>query len=315
VTPRPPDPGARGRKAREVPATTDEIRAAFAGIRTWSKAEQRAPHKPLLLLWALGNLQRGGPRLVEFPELEGPVRQLLGRYGHPRKYRHAEYPFWWLRQDGLWEVPLADGLPTRKSGGNPPVTVIRERRVEGGLPEPVARLLREKPALLAEVALGLLHEHFSPTLHEMILADTGLELRVASARNALPRDPAFARNVLEAYGHACAVCGYRAVLEDRSVGIDAAHIRWHCRAGPSTIDNGIALCALHHRLLDLGAFGLRSDLTLVVSPAFTERAEPALASRADRVIAAPKRGVAPPSPIHLAWHREEVFRGGVKDVG
>jgi putative restriction endonuclease len=31
------------------------------------------------------------------------------------------------------------------------------------------------------------------------------------------------------------------------------------------LDNGLALCSLHHKLFDRGVFGLDDDLTVVVS--------------------------------------------------
>ena len=40
------------------------------------------------------------------------------------------------------------------------------------------------------------------------------------------------------------------------MGIEAAHIRWFNLCGPDVPDNGLALCALHYKLLDRGALGL-----------------------------------------------------------
>ncbi|HEY8642404.1 MAG TPA: HNH endonuclease [Candidatus Dormibacteraeota bacterium] len=41
--------------------------------------------------------------------------------------------------------------------------------------------------------------------------------------------------------------------------------------GPDELDNGLALCALHHKLFDLGVLGLNSTLRLQVSAAFSAR--------------------------------------------
>src|SRR5436189_6378643 len=35
-----------------------------------------------------------------------------------------------------------------------------------------------------------------------------------------------------------------------------AHIRWHQAGGPDIENNGLALCVLHHKTFDLGAFTL-----------------------------------------------------------
>lgn len=43
--------------------TPDEILKAFDNIRVWQRGDWRAPHKPLLILMALGSLARSAPLL------------------------------------------------------------------------------------------------------------------------------------------------------------------------------------------------------------------------------------------------------------
>jgi hypothetical protein len=47
----------------------EDILKAFDRINVWSRGSERAPHKPLLVLYALGQLSRGGPNLVAFRDL------------------------------------------------------------------------------------------------------------------------------------------------------------------------------------------------------------------------------------------------------
>jgi putative restriction endonuclease len=54
------------------------------------------PHKPLLVLFALGRLQSGSPRLLPFDEGENPLTRLLEEFGPPRKSIHPELPFYHL---------------------------------------------------------------------------------------------------------------------------------------------------------------------------------------------------------------------------
>jgi putative restriction endonuclease len=70
-----------------------------------------------------------------------------------------------------------------------------------------------------------------------------------------------------------------------TIGLDAAHIRWHQAGGPDEERNGLALCTLHHKVFDLGVFAIEPDRTLLVS---------------DQVRGGQER---------LAWHRREVFKG------
>jgi hypothetical protein len=46
---------------------------------------------------------------------------------------------------------------------------------------------------------------------------------------------------------------------------------WFSFGGPDDLDNGLALCALHHKLFDLGALGLDTHMRVQVSSAFTAR--------------------------------------------
>jgi predicted restriction endonuclease len=67
------------------------------------------------------------------------------------------------------------------------------------------------------------------------------------------RSPAWRTAVLQAWDRQCAFCGYDGQLGGASAGLDAAHVRWFTFDGPDDLDNGLALCALHHKLFDLGA--------------------------------------------------------------
>jgi putative restriction endonuclease len=84
------------------------------------------------------------------------------------------------------------------------------------------------------------------------VADADIDATVAPARRVeivetrrAARDAQFRRKVLTAYGHRCAMCGVQLRL------LDAAHVLPVGEPG-STDDtnNGVALCALHHRAYD-----------------------------------------------------------------
>ena len=77
--------------------------------------------------------------------------------------------------------------------------------------------------------------------------------------------------VLQAWDRQCAFCGYDGQVAGASAAIDAAHVRWFTFDGPDTLDNGLALCVLHHKLFDLGALGLDLSLKVLVSGTFTAR--------------------------------------------
>ena len=47
------------------------------------------------------------------------------------------------------------------------------------------------------------------------------------------------------------MCGFDGAL-GHPVAIEAAHVRWHSQQRPDEMANALALCALHHALVDLG---------------------------------------------------------------
>jgi putative restriction endonuclease len=79
---------------------------------------------------------------------------------------------------------------------------------------------------------------------------------VAAAASATPeertRSRSWALDVLAAWDRQCAFCGYDGQLGAAQVGLEAAHVRWFTHDGPDDLDNGLALCAVDHKLLDRG---------------------------------------------------------------
>src|SRR4051812_42094938 len=84
--------------------TNEEILKAFDGIRVWQRGDRRAPHKPLLILLALGRLARGEKPSVEFSEIEEKLGRLLEEFGPSGSNMSRNYPFWHLKTDGLWHL-------------------------------------------------------------------------------------------------------------------------------------------------------------------------------------------------------------------
>ncbi len=288
----------------------EDIRAAVRAIRTWVRGEERAPHKPLLLLYALGRVQRGESRLVPFSVAEGPLRRLLAEFGPSRDSYHPEYPFWRLQRDGLWDVPGGEQLRPRAGNTNPLLSDLRG--VSGGFPDEIDAVLRAQPDLVRELEHEVLDAHFPASLHETILSAVGLDLDppvVAGLRRA--RDRAFRELVLRAYGYRCAVCGLDARLDGAAIGLEAAHVHWHANHGPDTVENGLCLCALHHKALDLGLIGLGERRAVLVSSRLHggDAVETQFGRFHGHSLVGPLHGQPAVADIHAEWHRREVFKG------
>ena len=276
----------------------------------WTRKGERAPHKPLLLLWALGRCARGEERIISYAQVDEAMRPLLAEFGPPRTSYHPEYPFWYLRNDGLWEVEgVAEARVREGKADQPTKGELIRVGATGGLVIDVYDLVRSDPRLLREIANELVTAHFPDTVHDDVLAAVGLDdMEVVWRRR---RDPTFRAVVLAAYGYRCAVCDFDARLENVPLAIEAAHIQWHQAGGPDRIGNGLGLCSLHHKLLDRGAFTLGSEREVVVSELVNggKATEEALIRFHGKPIHVPRSQDAHPREEFIEWHRTEVFRG------
>ena len=286
--------------------------ARIRELNVWGAKGRRAPHKPLLLLLALGRLESGEPRLTRFEEVEAPLSNLLRLFGPPSKVLHPEYPFGRLRRDGLWEIPNDTGLPQTRSGDLHKRPLLRQR-VEGGLPESVYQMLLADRELIASTAQLLLQGHFPASLHDDIRTAVGLRWEWVVRDAPVARDPNFRSAVLRAYERRCAVCNYDIRLGDESLGLEAAHIKWHAAGGPDDVSNGLALCGFHHKALDRGAWGLEPAdhgfRILVSSEVHGQSA--ALGWLRDfhgEGLRRPLLVSDVPLLRHVEWHRRQVFR-------
>jgi putative restriction endonuclease len=290
-------------------AEQDEVLRQIAALNVWKRGEERAPHKPLLILLALGRL---GKRLAPFDEWEAPLRRLLEEFGPPRKSVHPEYPFWRLQTDSLWEVDERVQLTRRQGNSDPLKSELIKFSIKGGFPAPIYEAFRRNPLLVRQVAQALLTAHFPASIHEDILSAVGLDLESETKRS---RIADFRHEVLETYGHACAFCGYSVRIGNADLGLDAAHIMWHQAKGPDIPANGLACCSLHHRALDRGAISLSDDLTILVSTSIHGGAklDEHFLSLTGRPLRTPSQSLHLPKPQYLSWHRKEVFRPPPRD--
>jgi putative restriction endonuclease len=294
--------------------TSADVLAAFGQLKTGSRDGQRLPHKPLLVLLALGRWAQGDHGAIPFADVEKKLESLIRTYG-PKGAGHPQEPFWRLRRDGLWDLGGTDGLVSPEATTPPGLRELRAG-VTGRFCADIRDAFEADPALVDRVAHAILSEHFPPSLHQDIADVVGLDLSGPGEDDSSPskkrsRDPTFRDRVLTAYGNRCALCGLKLHLglTPFAVGVEAAHVRWFAYDGPDSITNGVAFCAFHHKAFDLGAFAIEDDLTVLVSEEVNGDGHDVLLKREPLRIMPTACGEDRPLPDHLAWHRDQVFRG------
>lgn len=301
--------------------TRTQILHAFDRIRVWQQGDKRAPHKPLLVLLALGRLQRGETSVIEFSQIDVSLKTLINEFGPSGAGKNRHLPFWHLATDdagGLWQLTGPANVMERARGATPSLTELRQHHIAGGFSPSVQAALQHDPGLLEEVARRILSAHFPETLHADILAAVGLNLAenglarsVSNEYSRRHRDPGFRERVLRAYEYRCCVCGYDLRLGQQSIGLEAAHIKWFQAGGPDIENNGLALCALHHKIFDLGAFTILPDsykLVFSQQVAGGEVTKHALLERHGNPLLRPQSSDYLPAGHFLAWHEKEVFK-------
>lgn len=286
-----------------------EIEARFASIKVWRKGDERAPHKPLLLLYSLGKLQ-SGQRWLPYPEVQTDVGKLLQEFG-PARSTSPIYPFQYLESDGFWSY-----YPKRPNHFR--ASELTKSNIAGGFSPDMYRALEQNPGLVRQLAQNLLEQHFPQSLHQDILDAVGLDLEVTSEATQVmkkpARDPKFRDRILQAYEYRCAVCGFHVFLGTVPLALEAAHIKWHQYGGPDREENGLALCSLHHKLFDRGAFTLEPDgekhlLRVSQKVHGSKGFEEWLMRYHDQHLSEPQSSLYTPKLEFTQWHVKEVFQG------
>lgn len=287
------------------------IKEKFKNLTVWRKGGQRAPHKPLLILYALGRIQNYG-RLLSYNNINEDIKNLLKDFGPSRKSYRPEFPFWRLRNDGVWEVTNTDGIIVNKSGDVRKTELIK-RNARGGFTEEIYNTIKTDDQLFKDIVQELLDANFPSSIHDDILLATGIQLDRQEGRKA--RDPAFREKILRAYEYKCAICGFDVRLDYTPIALEAAHIKWHNAGGPDIETNGLALCTMHHKLFDRGALTISDDLNIVVSDRAngSQGFDDWLMRFHNQKINQPQRMIYLPDESFRDWHVREVFKGYGRD--
>ena len=202
----------------------------FATLRQHQRNGQRSPHKPLLVLLALGRLAETGSSVLPWSVAEPVLADLIAEFGPPSRTgrgQSAAYPFTRLRTDGVWV--LDQDVPTDLVGP------LATRHVAGRFEEPVEDALRADPTLIRSMTRTLVLSNFPDTVAPDVVEAVGLDPRIVlggadvssydRGKAGRHRDPGWRSAVLQAWDRQCAFCGYDGQLGGAVVGIDAAHVR------------------------------------------------------------------------------------------
>jgi len=286
-----------------------ELKKKVRNLTVWKKGQERAPHKPLLVLYAIGMKLSEGKRLIPYRDVDEQLKKLLAEFGPYRSNYRTAYPFWRLQNDNIWEVQSTKKISENISGDVSKKDLLNSDSV-GGFNEEVFNELKKNPKLVHDIINELLNSNFPETIHKDILDAVGIHIKGRKLVTRY-RNPEFREKVLRAYEYECAICGFNVRLDHYPVALEAAHIKWFQAGGPDKECNGLALCALHHKLFDRGALTLSKDLKVLVSDhAYgTQGFHEWLGNFRGKKIKIPRRKIYFPEHNFRHWHVREVFNG------
>jgi putative restriction endonuclease len=264
--------------------------------------------KPLLLLLLISRIEndRVEENRFQFDDIEKKLDLLIREHGGRPTHSGSkpEQPFYHLRSSPFWILRTQQEYAP---GRTALISDLRRPDSFGAFQPKVFRLLRSSSEARARVVDSILNEWWPETLHGDIREDLGLD-RLDSRRRA-QRDRQFTIDVLENFRYSCAFCGFHAVLNRVATGIDAAHVHWHSLKGPDDVENGIALCKLHHWAFDKGILGIDDEERICIASVFSAQQDGGLPleSLVNRGFAVqPRKAIA---KRFLDWHRNNVYLG------
>lgn len=122
-----------------------------------------APHRPVLLLFLLGRVQRGEEREVSYEIVERGITAVLEETGSAKKPEPL-LPFWHLQTSPFWEVLDADALPRRKGKDRPTRRVLIDAKSRGAVREAWWAALQGNQTLISALGERLLTSLWADTV-------------------------------------------------------------------------------------------------------------------------------------------------------
>jgi putative restriction endonuclease len=278
------------------------------------------PHKPLLLLAALGLIDEGLATPERIPWCQELRDRFSARFLLVRKHNDQntpENPFYYLQTQGFWQAWIEEGNSRHKLQTTPLVNQLGKvfARFTGGF-EHLAAI----PATRQLFREALVARYF-PWSGDILIADSSnpqssivthqSNLQVADEPAEFGRTPAFRRKILEIYDHQCAACGLRIRLasgNDVSF-IDAAHLIPFAESRNDHPTNGLALCKNHHWAMDRDLIAPATDHHWHVSKFIDPRrsnGERELADLAGKSLLLPKDPAFHPDAEELLWRLKKL---------
>jgi putative restriction endonuclease len=254
----------------------------LAKLRVDRASKNPAPHKPLLLLAILDQIQEGSitSNIVRLtPEL---AFRFLGYWevvsSRGRSVGRAELPFFYLQSDGFLKHVAFPGLEAALGSIRPTsVELLNKVISHAELPEEFFVLMQNTDYRDAARKILIAGSWFFPEEKIQLLSmlDFGSSDFDLDSKS-LPtvsrdedvkhgRDIKFRLQIVPLYHYSCVLCGIKMLLPSGITLVEAAHIHQFAQSKNDDITNGLALCRNHHWAFDQGLWSIGTSFEVVVA--------------------------------------------------
>ena len=304
----------------------------LAKLRVDRASKTPAPHKPLLLLAILDQIEEGviSSNVIHLtPELAFRFLaywEVIGSRG--RAVGRAELPFFYLRNDGLLRQVAFPGLEAALESIRPTSVELLNRVISHAeMPEEFFDLMKSKENRDIARQVLISGDWFIPVERNMLgymlgLPNTLIGLEVEA--NALEeskernhgRDIKFRLQIVPLYRYTCALCSVKILLPSGITLVEAAHIHQFAHSRNDDVANGMALCRNHHWAFDQGLWTLGKNYeVLVATGRFLEEAPNQFMlnqHHSRRIDFSWLQPAYRPNQKCLGWHRKHKFIGATE---
>lgn len=312
-----------------MPEPLDRYLRAFRSLNVNRTGGRASPHKPCMLLAVLGLAEAGDLARNEIrfePALLERYAKFFAVVESATDHPNPNFPFFHLTREGFWHLqPLAgreavvESMDSARS-----ISAITSNIAWASLdPELHALALQQdsRSALREELVVAWFgsyrpqleqvlqeergNDHYEKALREGVTSKVGL----MGERTPEPvRSAAFRRVVNENYDYRCAATGWRIILPDSRVMVEAAHLIPFAESYDDDPRNGISLVPSFHWALDAKVIAPGPDHFWHVSKALDERIadNKPLLQLQGKALMLPKD--------HLLWPRKDALEWRLRNL-
>lgn len=157
-----------------VEITSAEVLSQFAKVRYGKYKGTVTPHKQLLLIFVLAKYHGESDRLIPYAAIDYALTKIAKRYFPEIKAFHANYPFWRLQNDNIWEVTNQERLSNQCRKSDLSRSEFIKNDIYGGFTHPIYRAIISDNSLF-DALIRMVSANLPPEKQSCILTDMGFD--------------------------------------------------------------------------------------------------------------------------------------------